>query len=430
MDLTWWQIVLGVVVGLVLLMILVIVHELGHAIAAIRNGVEVEEFALGFPPRAKVLGKIRIPAGKKFRAIQDKNGKTLLTLNWLLPLGGFCKMKGESDDATGKGTYGAASFWAKTKILFAGVVMNLVAAMVIFTILALVGMPKIAPNQFYLASDNHGAAGIVAVADVVKDSPAEKAGIRKGDVISLLKAYDACDNGRCSSAVEDTPEAAQWNLENYDITNVYEAAQVSDFTKEHAGEKVTVEIVRDNFVKDFDVWLNDAKTAANSGYLGVAMEQRQNSTIRATWSAPLVGVVDTLQFVWLTVAGLGQMLASLGVGLWGLITGDAAQTAQLAVAGDGVAGPVGIFGTLFPTAMMQGPVMLFWLTGLISVSLAIMNILPIPALDGGRWYLTAWYRVRRKKLTKEKEESIVGWGMLIIFALVILITIHDVWRWF
>ena len=115
----WYQIVLGVIVGLILLMILVIIHELGHAIAAVRNGVKVEEFGIGFPPRAKILGKYK---------------GTLITINWLLPLGGFCQLKGESDADNEKGSFGAASFWAKTKILLAGVLMNLVAAMVIFTI--------------------------------------------------------------------------------------------------------------------------------------------------------------------------------------------------------------------------------------------------------------------------------------------------------
>ena len=109
MDLTWWQILLGAVIGLLILTILVVLHELGHAIVAKRNGVEVEEFGIGFPPRAKVLGKVK---------------GTLVTLNWL-PLGGFCKMKGESDDANGKGTYGASSLAAKAKILLAGVGMEL-----------------------------------------------------------------------------------------------------------------------------------------------------------------------------------------------------------------------------------------------------------------------------------------------------------------
>ncbi len=306
MDLTWWQIVLGIVVGLILLMILVIIHELGHAIAAVRNGVDVKEFGLGFPPRAKALGKIRIPAGKKYRASQDKAGKTLLTLNWLLPLGGFCQMKGESDDAKGEGTYGSASFWSKTKILFAGVIMNVVAAMVIFTILAWIGMPKIAPNQFYITADNHGQQGVVAVADVVKDSPAEKAGLKKGETIVAMSQE-----------------------------KVHESQQVSDFTKAHAGETVTVGILRDNKTEAVKVRLNDTQSAAKTGYLGVSMMQTQSETIKATWSAPLVGIVDTLQFIWLTIAGLGQMLAGLGVGLGPDVEGGGGDLSQLAVGGFG-----------------------------------------------------------------------------------------------
>ena len=85
MDLTWWQILLGAIVGLLILTILVVLHELGHAIVAKRNGVIVEEFGVGFPPRAKVLGKVK---------------GTLVTLNWL-PIGGFCQMKDESDAGFG-----------------------------------------------------------------------------------------------------------------------------------------------------------------------------------------------------------------------------------------------------------------------------------------------------------------------------------------
>src|SRR5665648_1277834 len=93
---------------LLILVFLVVVHELGHAIVALRNGVVVEEFGIGFPPRAW---------GKKL-----KNGM-LFSLNYL-PLGGFVKLQGENDAAAKKGDYGAASFWVKTKILFAGVFIN------------------------------------------------------------------------------------------------------------------------------------------------------------------------------------------------------------------------------------------------------------------------------------------------------------------
>ena len=109
--------VLSVAIGLFVLVILVVLHELGHAVAARRNGVVVEEFGIGFPPRAWA---------KKL-----KNG-VLFSLNWL-PLGGFVKLQGENDSATKKGDYGAASMWAKTKILLAGVLANWVTAVILFT---------------------------------------------------------------------------------------------------------------------------------------------------------------------------------------------------------------------------------------------------------------------------------------------------------
>jgi len=73
---------------------------------------------------------------------------------------------------------------------------------------------------------------------------------------------------------------------------------------------------------------------------------------------------------------------------------------------------------------------LFWLMGVISLTLTVMNLLPIPGLDGGRWFLTALYRIRKKSLTKEKEEKIVGTGMLVLFILIAVITVADIWKFF
>ena len=121
------ELVVGILIGLIALIVLVVLHELGHAIVARRNGVTVEEFGIGFPPKA---WSRRLKNGIEF------------SINWL-PLGGFVRMKGEHDAATGKGAYGAATFWQKTKILLAGVVVNWLTAAVIFTGLALVGLPKL-----------------------------------------------------------------------------------------------------------------------------------------------------------------------------------------------------------------------------------------------------------------------------------------------
>lgn len=381
----WYQIVLGVIVGLILLMILVIIHELGHAVAAVRNGVKVEEFGIGFPPRAKILGKYK---------------GTLITLNWLLPLGGFCQLKGESDDDNEKGSYGAASFWAKTKILFAGVFMNLIASIVIFTILAFTGLPKIFPDQFAIASDNNGKNGIVQIANITASSPAEKAGLKKDD--EIIK-------------IDDTP--------------IEISSQVSKLTKENAGESVKIQIKRDGVLIEKTVKLNNAENASK-GYLGVQTSQAQFADIKATWSAPIVGVATSLQFVGATFAGLGDMVSNLFSGLWGFMTGNSADSQKIAAVGESVAGPVSILGVIFPSAMMAGPTQLFWLMGVISLTLTVMNILPIPGLDGGRWYLTAGFKLFKKKLTKEREATINGIGMMVLFGLIILITISDIFKLF
>ena len=115
------MLILEILGGLLILAVLVAVHELGHAIVAHRNGVVVEEYGLGFPPRAW---------SRKL-----KNG-VLFSLNWL-PIGGFVKLQGENDAADKKGDYGAATFWQKTKILLAGVFINWLVAALLLTILAI-----------------------------------------------------------------------------------------------------------------------------------------------------------------------------------------------------------------------------------------------------------------------------------------------------
>ena len=156
-----------VFLGIILFVLLVVVHEFGHMVAAKKNGVEVEEFGIGFPPRAKLLGK--------------KNG-TEYTLNWL-PIGGFVKLKGEHDAATEKGSFGAAKFSKKALIIGAGVLMNWLAAIVIFTIISLLGMPQLINNQFKISSDAKTIRQEVFAGTVEDNSPAASIGLKQGDRI-------------------------------------------------------------------------------------------------------------------------------------------------------------------------------------------------------------------------------------------------------
>jgi len=353
------------IIGIILFIGLVVLHELGHAIVARRNRVEVEEFGIGFPPRAWA---------RKLR-----NG-TLFTLNWL-PLGGFVRLKGEHDAADGPGTYGGASLWVKTKILLAGVVVNWLTAVVIFTILALVGMPQVLKDQFIVPGDTQTTNQQLFAGQVVKNSPAERAGIQSGDKITAL-------NGQ----------------------TVTSAKQLTDFTQAHAGQTVTVTIQHDKQQRNVQIALNHQRS--DQGYAGIAPGE-QNSR-RSTWSAPIVGAGLTVQFTYETFKGLGTII------------GDLAQQ-RYKEAGQNVAGPVGIFSILKSSSEIGFAPVLF-LIGIISLTLAVMNVLPIPALDGGRLFVTLLFRALRKPLTKEREEAIQTAGFLVLMVLVLVITFVDVGR--
>lgn len=380
------ELLFGIILGLVILVLLVVVHELGHAIAAKRNGVVVEEFGIGFPPRAWA---------KKL-----KNG-VLFSLNWL-PLGGFVKLQGEHDAANKKGDYGAASFWQKTKILLAGVMINWLVAAGLLTILAWTGLPKVLPDQFSIAVDTSIVQKPVEITVVAEESPAAKAGLEVGDQIV-----------------------------RFDGQQIASSEEFAEKTSESKGEEVEIIYTRDGVEYTTSTTLR-GENSDGDGYLGVGSGQREE--IHATWSAPIVGVVTTAQFTLVTLQGLGDLVVNLVSGIVLQFSPDQAarETAQanLETAGNSVAGPIGILGTIFPAAEQAGLTQLIFLTAIISLTLAIMNALPIPALDGGRWFVTAVYKLAKKPLTKEREERIQGIGFMILMGLIIIVTIADVGKLF
>lgn len=387
------ELLIGIIIGVIVLILLVVVHELGHAIVAKRNGVEVREFGIGFPP---------IAYSKKVK--QSFLGKNVqYSVNWL-PLGGFVRLKGEYDSASGKGDYGAASYWVKTRILFAGVAVNWLVAALLLTVLAWTGLPKIVENQFTVSGDTRvevTQASQVQVMGVQKNSAAERSGIRKGD--SLI-------------AINDQP--------------VTSGVNVSESVKKFEGKSITITIDREGKKEQKIVHLSRNPDDGKS-YLGVRMgEYQAREMIYATWSAPVVGVGTAVQLTVVTLQGLGDMVAKFATGLIDTLNTDEKirQTGRQKIdqMSQGVAGPVGILGVIFPQAGQAGMTMVLFLAAIISLSLAVMNALPIPALDGGRWATMTWFRLRKKVLTREKEENIQATGMLLLLGLVILITVADV----
>ncbi|MEI8338777.1 RIP metalloprotease [bacterium] len=387
--------ILLLVISIVLFISLVIVHEYGHFITARRNGVEVEEFGIFFPP---ALYKKKTKDGWVF------------SIN-ALPLGGFVKLKGEHDSDTAKGSYGAASVWSKTKILVAGVTFNLITALVMFTILALIGMPKLLPNQFTVKSDTTTSSQKLIAGYIEPDSPAAKAGLKNSDQIVEIQQ------------------------QGYTPVLIDSKEKLPQLTKAMAGKQVKLFYKRGGYDNNAVIKLRSQaeveasrKTSNPKGYLGIAPSEVVVQ--RSTWSAPVVAVGLTAQITELTFKGLGHALHGLGSIIAGTASGnkEARQNGQ-ADASSQVSGPVGIVVILKQSSTL-GIVFVLFIIAVISLTLAIMNILPIPALDGGRLFLMLSTRAVKKPLNAKQEELINAAGFFTLIGLIILVTMVDVKRFF
>ena len=367
--------ILLLVLGLLLFVGLVVLHEFGHFLEARRAGVVVEEFGIGFPP--KVWAK------------KTKQG-FLFTIN-LLPLGGFVRLKGENDSATSEGSFGAAKLSAKVRVMLAGIVMNLVAALAIFTLLALTGMPKLFDDQFSVPSDTKiirkvQNQDVVLVGSVAENSPADQAGLKKGDQILKVGEVDI---------------ASQELL--------------SQTTEKYAGQEVEITVKRLEETKLLKIKLN-GKENAEQGYLGIGTISGASGIElrRSTWSAPIVALGLTKQFTELTYKGIGSALSNL-------FTGNTSKASEQ------VSGPVGIF-VILKEGSSLGIHFILMVIGILSLTLALINVLPIPALDGGRLFVMMLFRILKKPLNKKTEEWIHGLGFAMLMFLFVLITIVDVGR--
>ena len=382
-----------IIFGLVSFVLLVVAHEYGHFLVAKKKGVEVEEFGVGFPP--KIFGK--------------KMGKGIFegyyTLNWL-PLGGFVRLKGEHDADKEKGSFGSVGTKAKLQIMLAGVAVNFVLALILFTVVAWVGMPQLIPNQFTVKSDEKIIRSDVLANYVDPGSPAEQSGLKSGDIIKSI-------NGQQISS--DT--------------------QLMQATKSNAGQNVNIDYVRKGNPASTKAQLLTAqeveasrKTDNPKGYLGVV--PREYKMAQYTWSAPIVSVGSSAQFTWLTLKAIGSALTALGKAFINAVSFNGTTAKQEAAkASENVSGPVGIFAILQQGSALGYQFILF-VVALISLTLAIMNFLPIPALDGGRAFVMLVFRALKKPLTPKKEELIHGTGFAVLMLLFVVITIVDIRRFY
>jgi len=367
------------ILGLFLFIMLVVVHEFGHFIAARRSGVGIEEFGIFFPP--------------KLWSRKTKKG-WIFSIN-LLPLGGFVRLKGEHDADKRPGSFGAASTKNKVRIMLAGVAMNLVTAFVLLTILGWLGLPQLINNQYSIKSDAHTMKNETLVGSVESNSPASSAGLQRADALVSITS----DMGK--------------------IFKISSSNGLPALTKSLAGQRVQLQFIQNKKLENKSVVLRtnavvnaSDKTSNPKGYLGISPSQY--TLQRYTWSAPVVAFGLMVQFTGLTFHGLWTAISSLFVGN---TTKAAAQ----------VTGPVGIF-EILKSGTLLGYQFILMIIAVISLSLAIMNVLPIPALDGGKLFVTLISRALNKQISEKAENIIYGTGFAILFALIILITIVDVNR--
>lgn len=358
---------LTIIVFIIVVGLLVTVHEFGHFIVAKLSGVKVEEFAFGFPP--KIWSK--------------KIGETKYILN-ALPIGGYVKMLGEEESVNNKRSYSAQPTKKKIAIIAAGVIMNLFLAWILLSVGFAVGMSPLLSDPDTLPGTKLKTS--VIIAEVNKDSAADKAGLMQGD--QLVRVVTADGNE----------------------LKIGKGTDLTAYTTSHPGQIVSIEYLRENESKSTKASLSDDPTQP----LGIAMVD--NSTIRIPWyQAPWIALIETGKVFKLTFSFIGALFA-------GIFT-----KGQVA---DGIGGPIAIY-MYTGMAVKLGFMAVLQFVAILSVNLALVNILPLPALDGGKILFLVLRRIMGKYFIKEKIENIIHtYGFILLILIMLLLTFKDMKRWF
>lgn len=349
----------------VILVILIVGHELGHFVAAKLSKVRVEEFGIGYPPRLFRFGKI---------------GDTEYTLNWL-PFGGFVRLFGEDGDTRASGSFAGASYKKQALILVAGVFANFLLGWLLFTSAFVLGMPTA------VSEDTPGAR--LLVSSVVAGSPAEESGIMAGDeIISVIS-----EKGRGAQDLSPTT--------------------VSEFIAEHGGETLILTYVRGDEYSEVSLTPVHSVIQDESGKpaLGIAITPIAN--VQKSFGRAFVeGGMFAL-----------SSLKTVTVGLYTILTDSFRGSAQL----ENLVGPVGLVG-IVDDATGHGFGHVLGLAGFISINLVIINLLPIPALDGGRLVFVAFEAATRRKVPHIVSGLLNMLGFFLIILLMLAVTYNDIVR--
>lgn len=360
-----------VVLLIVVLVLVILVHEVGHFAAAKWAGMRVDEFGIGYPPRAFLIGR---------------KGETEYTFNWL-PFGGFVRIYGEDGEAHSADgrAFSDKNRFVQALVLIAGVFMNLLLAFVLISASLAIGTPRaLDASEIAQAKD-----AVITVSEVLPGSPVANAGLLLGDevkraIIGSQTFTDANPDAFTSFIAADT-----------DGTPV-------TFDLMRNGQEIVVSAIPKTGVVPED----PARSALGIGLAVVG-------TVPVVWyRAPLMGA----EYTW-------EILKETAAGLWHFFAGVITLSADLSQ----VSGPVGIAGAV-GTAAKSGFGTLVSLTAIISINLALINLIPVPALDGGRLLFVIIESVTRRRIKPSVANAVNMTGFALLILLMVVVTGHDIWK--
>jgi regulator of sigma E protease len=371
------EFILTIFIGIAVLGLLIFVHEAGHFFAAKFFGVKVEEFGFGFPIPGRIWGV--------------KKGETTYSINWL-PAGGFVRLLGEEGEEDDPRSFSNKPWWQRALIVAAGVIVNLIVGIILFTILlSFTGFkadfPLLFENKFPFGRQQN----YTFISQVEEGSPAKEAGLKAGD--KILTA----DNKTFETS-----------------------SSFVNYIKEHKGQTVKLVVLNINDQKERTVNVVPSLTrTAEQGALGVNIGEEATVSYDSLAEKVFSGVLHSanlLEFQWVGIKTLfSQSIAEKSI-------------SPIASNSSGPVGIVAVFSVILNIGGIQALIILINLTALISLILGIANILPIPAMDGGRLFFIVLEGIRGKKVSLSLENKIHTYGLMVLIVLFVLITFNDIFK--